>query len=162
MKTNKNKIIKNKTRKISLKNDFYSFINKDWLRKKYIKDNDIKIDLYSILEDKVERDIYKNIILKNKDKDIMILKNSLMKYHNKNIEKSVIKKLEALKLYTKDENNFYSFVKYCIEENIDLPFNWDIQIDKKNTDNYITLIDEEYLTLDNKDFYLKKVNILQR
>tara|TARA_B100000035_G_scaffold277281_1_gene255468 strand:- start:1967 stop:3901 length:1935 start_codon:yes stop_codon:yes gene_type:complete len=156
MKTNKNKIIKNKTRKISLKNDFYSFINKDWLRKKYIKDNDIKIDLYSILEDKVERDIYKNIILKNKDKDIMILKNSLMKYHNKNIEKSVIKKLEALKLYAKDENNFYSFVKYCIEENIDLPFNWDIQIDKKNTDNYITLIDEEYLTLDNKDFYLKK------
>ena len=73
MKTNKNKIIKNKTRKISLKNDFYSFINKDWLRKKYIKDNTVKIDLYGILEDKVERNIYKNIILKDKNKDMMIL-----------------------------------------------------------------------------------------
>jgi hypothetical protein len=43
MKTKKQKVIKNKTRKISLKNDFYSYINRKWLNTIKIKNDDVKV-----------------------------------------------------------------------------------------------------------------------
>jgi predicted metalloendopeptidase len=156
MKTKKQKVIKNKTRKISLKNDFYSYINRKWLNTIKIKNDDVKVDEYTILEDKVKESIYKNIILKNKNKNSIYLKESLTKYHNKKVEEKLLKLLEHLKFYLENENNLYKFLKFCFEENINVPFEFNIEVDKEDPTKFITVIDEEDLSFVNKDYYLLK------
>tara|TARA_Y100000992_G_scaffold174078_1_gene117366 strand:- start:2672 stop:4606 length:1935 start_codon:yes stop_codon:yes gene_type:complete len=156
MKTKKQKVIKNKTRKISLKNDFYSYINRKWLNTIKIKNDDVKVDEYTILEDKVKESIYKNIILKNKNKNSVYLKESLTKYHNKKVEEKLLKLLEHLKFYLENENNLYKFLKFCFEENINVPFEFNIEVDKEDPTKFITVIDEEDLSFVNKDYYLLK------
>ena len=156
MKTKKQKIIKNRTRKISLKNDFYSYINRKWLNTIKIKNDDVKVDEYTILEDKVKESIYKNIILKNKNKNSINLKESLTKYHNKKVEEKLLKLLEHLKFYLENENNLYKFLKFCFEENINVPFEFNIEVDKEEPTKFIAVIDEEDLSFVNKDYYLLK------
>ena len=156
MITVKNKKKKmNKTRKIGIKDDFYNFTNKRWLKKIKIRPYSQSVDLYNILQEKVDKDIYEKIIKNNKSFSNLEL--SVKNHDDKLTEKHLIRLLEQANVYF-EKNDLNDFLIFCMKENIDIPFDWDVSLDKKNLNYYKTHIGEDGLTFSNRDYYILKGN----
>ena len=120
-----------------LENNFYKYINQEWLDNTKLKNYDTIMSKFSILQDKVNIQI-ENIILSNKIEPAKKLYDSFMNIElkSKNSEKEIkiiLKLLTNIKSY----NDLIKMATILLFFNIETIFSININIDIYNSNNYI-------------------------
>ena len=122
---NKNKNNRNKTRKklyrLKEVDNFYYFVNKDWLSKNVISKTTNVKNAFSILQDKVDKELHSvltNHILKENSPDTKRCKNiydSVLTFNNELTEKQIYLFIEQINNYRKMEceEGLYKFLAWA-------------------------------------------------
>ena len=156
-KNNKYKKNNNTRRRNKINDNFYLHINNKWIKTAKIKNHKKRIDEFSKLQTKVN------------NKVITIVENCINEdnKHNKNIKN--IKQALLLDLDTKKiledmiekynyyikKDNLWDFLSWMNKNNVSVPFHCFVDTDIKNN-KYITHFSDSGITLETKDYYLKK------
>jgi len=146
----------------NLKDDFYSFINKDWMDNINIPDDKDSISIFSLLDNKINRDLL--LLIKNLDNN-NIIKIIYEQYYDKNINSCSSKYMDPLfniinmiLSCNSYEKLFNLIIKIRIKLGINLLLNINNCHNSKNSSEIILLIDEIILGLPDRDYYFNDSN----
>ncbi len=161
---NKNKNKTHKKRRADLKNNFYYFVNSEWVKKTYISKDTTQKNLFTILHKKVDKDllktIQKNLLNANtlQGKQCNALYKSLTIWNDEIVENQAYLFIKKINEFRKGSNNncLYSFIKWALYNGITIPISFGIIHDIKNPTKYITNVGESGLTFTSKEMYFDK------
>ena len=151
---NKNKNNRNKTRKklyrLKEVDNFYYFVNKDWLSKNVISKTTNVKNAFSILQDKVDKELHSvltNHILKENSPDTKRCKNiydSVLTFNNELTEKQIYLFIEQINNYRKMEceEGLYKFLAWAKLNGISSPISLHMINDNYNHGRYILSLGE--------------------
>ena len=157
-KTKKKKIQKKIMNRPNIKDDAFTYFNYSWINNTKIPKTKTKTNLYSILQENIDRYLIKMIESFEKSKkeeeincwnlyySYLKRDNSLIKHHIKNEYNhlcSILGCNDIMKLYI-----FFTF------KNISLPFVWSVDQDSRNVSHYENHLYDNGLTLIDKDYYI--------
>lgn len=126
---------------INLKDDFYTYVNYNWLKNKKLEDNKAKITEFTILHEKNNKKIKK-----------IILKNKLLKHIYKlGLSKKSFDKIYPLIDFIKS-NDLETVLAYLTSIGIDNLFDIRVEENLYNNENNIIYLDQPSLSL-NKNMY---------
>jgi len=145
-----------KTRKntISLKNDFYTFVNKKWIRDSKIAKDEIVNDNFVKLNNIVEEQL-KTIILKDTNKNVKNIYHSSMSWNDKKVEATIFELLNEMKRI-KETNDIYKFLAFLILNSIENVFELNIEQSIYNPKQKIVTISAQSQTFSTIDYYTEK------
>jgi len=151
-----------------LKDDFYTYINYEWLsqKTKELKNSlkyYVQVDSFRVTQEKVYYeliDIVKDYIKNNNSKKALAIKNVYESLYNLNpdIIKGYVKKLvDKLDYYLANENIFGLFGKINQNEIISwgCPIVWSVSRDEKNVEKYISYISAPQLSIYDYEIYIE-------
>ena len=137
--------------------DYYHFINKKWLNNTQIPDDQIRWSEFNILQESNNNKIIE-LILNSENRNIKKLYNSAIKYFNNeyipdnNIIYEILNNIDKI-------DNLKKFFIYLFKLNFfDCSFLYDIDIDEdiKDSNKYLVYINQSFLGLPDKDYYINK------
>jgi putative endopeptidase len=164
--TNKN--YKTKTRKQivthkekRLEDDFYSYINNGWEHHHKIPNDESSTNLFVLLQNKVDNELKNKVleaIFKEKTRNASNVKNiykSSVKWNDDIVEKKINEDVFELNRICKDDGNLYKFLVWFSKKGYSSLITWKVIIDFKNSQRYISSIQEDGLSFYSKSFYFK-------
>lgn len=161
----KNNKIKSKTykrnKKVGLKNNFYYFVNNEWVKNTYISKNNTYKSLFTVIERKVYNDllqtIKKHLLNANsiKGKQCTALYKSMTNWNDILVETQTYLFIKQINEFRKigDTNNLYLFLKWALYNGLTVPVNLGVIHDIKYPKIYIPNIGESGLTFVSKEMY---------
>jgi len=162
MKTIKNDHIRRnvtkKNHKPSTKQELYSNVNYDWIKKEcHAKDKNMTMDL--IIKKRVNHQMEYDVLdslLKERTKNGEQVRNiykSSTHWNDDLVEKRMQNYIEKLNKYRENNDNMCHCIAWFINEGINAPIGLDIDIDPKKTHDYILHLTENGITFMNKNTY---------
>ena len=143
------------------KDDFYTFVNSKWLNNNKIPDDYPKWNVFSELQEDINKKLNKILKSDNIDNNIKIIykqyNNSKIRFNNNNL--LILNKI--INIINKSDNHFILFeemFKLSLLLNISLPINISINSDYKNSHIMIPHINTNGLGLPDRDYYFNKNN----
>lgn len=152
------------SKKIKPTDDFYDYINADWIKKNPIAADKTSWNMFDVLQEK-SKNAVKKILLsaeksnapKGSNKQILgdFYKSAMdTNYINKvgiNAVNDWLVQIENIKTNT----DFYSFISKTSMRDLTTPIGYNVDVDAKNTTRYILYISQGGLGLPERDFYFR-------
>lgn len=156
IKKKENKKKENK-KKGTIKNNFYHYVNNDWMTSKYIsKDIQYKTP-FTMLQKTVDKQLFKcvkNLIKTNKQCKALFL--SSVNWNDALVENQTYLYIKQINEFRKDETSLYPFIKWSLYNGLVTPIDLVILHDVKKEGHYLATISENGLAFNVKDIYFKK------
>jgi putative endopeptidase len=137
-----------------INNDFYTYINNDWLLSNPIPKDKSKWSQFDIINEKNLLRL-KNILetkIQTNDKLYILYNQSLENYDNMHIIKLFLKEIDNI---TNIEQLFQKIIEYINIFDINCPINFDVYCDFNNSEKNILHITPGGLGLPSKEYYFK-------
>lgn len=132
--------------------DFYTYVNKTWLKNTKIPKDRSSINTFTILQNKVDNNLLK-LVKKNKNTlPHKLLKLGLKERKNNNFLDPYITKINNISNY----DNLMETIGFYIKKNITTLFSIYISIDTNNSNKYSIEINQDGCLLPSKQYYSNK------
>lgn len=164
MKKQTKKIKHNKSKKITIQNDFYTYINNNWLKNYTIPLDQNSINLFTILQKKIDYQLLdivkkceknpKNIIEEN----LVHLFKSCVTYNKTLANQQLYYFVQTLNDLIQ-QKNIYDFISWMQHSGFNIPFQIVISNNIYNSKENILNITRGEFTFNNKNIYLKNNKI---
>ena len=170
-KTRNNRTKKHKSNKIKTKkrknnpnpkDNYYYYVNNAWVSNTYISSADSDKTQFTILQKKVNNELYKCIthyIFKENSQVAKQCKNlytSLTNWNDPLVEKQIYLFIKQINDFRKDPSNLYPFLKWSIYNGFITPIDFGIVTDIKKSRRQIATIVESGFSFSVKEMYFKK------
>jgi len=150
------KRIKREGKKGTLKNNFYHYVNNDWITSKYVtKDMQYKTP-FTMLQKTVDKQLLKcvkNLIKTNKQCKALFL--SSVNWNDALVENQTYLYIKQINEFRKDETSLYPFIKWSLYNGLITPIDFTVLHAVKKEGHYLATISENGLAFNVKDIYLK-------
>jgi len=158
---NKPRINKTKKEKISMKDDFYNFYNYKWIKNYQIPKSQNSINLFSILQKKVDYQLL-DLIQKvakhpknNEEKNMSYLYQSCVNENKELAKKQLYYFVETLNDIM-SKNDLYEFIHWFYTSGFNFVFDINITSNILNTQENLFVINSGIFTFQNKNMYKNK------
>lgn len=132
--------------------DFYTYVNKSWLKNTKIPKNRSSINTFTMLQQKVDKNLLK-IVMKNKNSlPYKLLKLGLKERKNHNFLEPYTNKVNSISNYTE----LMETIGFFIKKNITTIFSIYISIDNENSNKYSVEINQDGCLLPSQEYYSNK------
>lgn len=137
---------------ISPQNDFYQWVNNDWLKNEQIPEDYSSWGGFIKLYDEGLNNLID--LIKNLDSGVIksIWDKSMNRYNNWDNNDNILAEINSIN----NNNNLSDYISYCQISGIDTFFSFDKSQDMKNSENVFLDIAPSGLSLPNRDYYFDK------
>jgi predicted metalloendopeptidase len=151
----KNKTMKKQYKPVTLKNDYYTFINETWIKshqKRFTHETNIFIDM----QDHVNHDL---IHIIKQSKSMKQIYDSFLRTTDPAVKETLFEKIAHIDAFRKDQDSFYPFLAWMKQQGFITPIHYDVEEDPKNNQYYISTLEgggqgsATSFTLDDKSAY---------
>jgi len=134
-------------------NDFYSYINFNWLKNIVIKQNKTTVNDFSLRQDKTDNHLQKLIENISNSDPINHIYTIFQKYSNQESEQLFHKMINQFENLRNDKKNLWKFICLLDKNMINQPFNVNISHDDKDNSKFIVYIDSGGIPFDTRKYY---------
>jgi putative endopeptidase len=156
LKKNKEKGLKEN--QLTLKNNFYHYVNNDWFTHTYVSKDTLNKSNFTILQKKVDKELLncvkKYLIKENKQCKALYV--STVNWNDALTENQTYLYIKQINEYRKDEALLYPFLKWSLYNGLITPIDFSIIHDIKHPKKYIATISENGLSFNTKTIYFGK------
>jgi putative endopeptidase len=158
--TKKKKIKHNKTKKINMEDDFYTYINKNWLKNYTIPLDQNSVNLFSILQKKIDFQLLEIVKKCEKnpkniqEKNLVNLFKSCIIYNKPLAKQQLYYFIQTLNDLIQ-KKNIFEFITWMIQSGFKLPFQILVSNNIYNSKKNILNIVHGEFSFNNKNIYLK-------
>jgi putative endopeptidase len=141
----------------TLKNNFYHYVNNNWIASNYISKDMTYKSPFTILQKTVDNQLLKcvkNLIKTNKQCKALFV--SSVNWNDALVETQTYSYIKQINEFRKDENNLYPFLKWSLYNGLAAPIDLLVLHDVKKENKYLATISENGLAFNVKDIYFKK------
>jgi putative endopeptidase len=149
-----------KEKKLNLKNNFYHYVNNDWVNHTYVSKDILNKSNFTILQKKVDKELLncvKKYLIKE-SKQCKALYVSTVNWNDALTENQTYLYIKQINEFRKDVdgNQLYPFLKWSLYNGLVTPVDFLVIHDIKNPKKYIATIGENGLSFNSREIYFGK------